>query len=140
MLRVEYDMLTFIHQHPGCSWVDVLNAFNPESRCRITDAVLNCFLNQGMISVAHPGEKPPACHIRLAPSAVQLILLYEDEQRKEAEATALLEQRLQKQRDLEERRITEQRKWERESMVIAARLSLFATICGAILTFFLQHS
>ena len=181
MLRIEYEMLTFIHQHSGCSWADVLNAFDPESQCRITDAVLNCFLGQGIIVASQPGETSPARRIRLSPAAVQLILLYEEEQRKQQEAAAQLEQRLLEQHELEERRILEQHeledkrlqeqrtleqqrlqeqreleekrlqdqrtleetriqaqhKWERHSQFLTALLGLFATVVGALLSFFL---
>lgn len=87
MLRIEYEMLTFINQHPGCSWSDVLNAFDPASQCRVTDAVLSAFLSQGLISAVPPSEKPPVCRVRLYPSAVQLILLYEEEQRRQKRRT-----------------------------------------------------
>lgn len=192
MLRIEYEMLTFIHKHSGCSWADVLNAFDPESQCRIADAVLNCFLGQGVIVTSPPGETSPARRIRLSPAAVQLILLYEEEQRKQQEAAVQLEQRLQEQRELEERRIREQHelenkrlqeqrtleqqriqeqreleekriqeqreleeirlrdqrtleeariqaqhKWERHSQLLTALLGLFATVVGALLSFFL---
>lgn len=148
MLRIEYEMLTFIHQHPGCSWSDVLNAFDPASQCRVTDAVLSAFLSQGLISAVPPSEKPPVCRVRLSPSAVQLILLYEEEQRRQKkenerlaqqlrEQRELEERRIREQRELEERRIREQHRWERKSQFLTALLGLFGTVVGALLSFFL---
>ena len=132
MLRTEYEMLTFIHQHPGCSWTDVLNGFDPEHKCRVTDAVMDCFLEQGLISISPPAAKPPVCYVRLSPSSVHLILLYEEEQRKQAEETAKLEKRIQ-----------ERCRWERKSMLISGLIgvagAVLGAIFGALLTFFLQH-
>lgn len=137
MLAIEYDMLVFIHQHPGCSWSDVLNAFNPSGQCRVTDAVLAAFLSQGLISAVPPGEKPPVCHVRLSPSAVHLMLLYEEEQRRQIKENEHLTQQLREQRELEECRIREQREWERKSQLLAALLGLLGTVVGALLSFFL---
>ena len=154
MLRTEYEMLTFIHQNPGCSWTDVLNGFDPEHKCQVTNAVMNCLLEQRMISIFPPTAKPPVCAVRLSPSSVHLILLYEEEQQKQAEETAKLEKRIQEQHELEarriqeqheleERRIREQRRWERQSLLISGLIGVLGAVLGAVfgalLTFFFQH-
>ena len=110
MLSIEYDMLVFIHKHPGCSWTEALNEFDPEKQCRSSDAVLRCLLDQDLVELAVPGQKPPECRLRLAPRALYMILLYEEENRK----------------------AEEQRRWQQQENRWSRRFTLIAAVIGAI--------
>lgn len=111
MLSIEYDMLVFIHKHSGCSWTEALNEFDPEKQCRVSDAVLKNLLDQDMVELTIPGQKPPECRLRLAPHALRLILLYEEEKRRESE----------------------QRKWQQRENRWLRWFTLVAAVSGAMI-------
>lgn len=111
MLSIEYDMLVFIHKHPGCSWAEALNEFDPEKQCRVSDAVLKNLLAQDLVELAIPGQKPPECRLRLAPRALYMILLYEEEKRK----------------------AQEQRRWQQRENRWSRWFALIAAVVGAMI-------
>lgn len=110
MLSIEYDMLVFIHKHSGCSWTEALNEFDPEKQCRVSDAVLKNLLDQDLVELTIPGQKPPECRLRLAPKALYMILLHEEDKRK----------------------AEEQRRWQQRENRWSLWFALIAAVVGAI--------
>lgn len=86
MLQYAYDVLDFIYKNPGCSWYQVMNSFDPELRCRDTDAVLKYFIDQGMIE-PKPRADLYSSALYLTPSAV-VSLLSEKQAREDVAARA----------------------------------------------------
>lgn len=85
MLKIEYDLLAYVHAHPSCQWSDVLNAFDPQSSCNSIDSLLRCLLQEGLLQVK-AGETPPLCRVSLPPQAVRALSAYQQKCQEEAES------------------------------------------------------
>ena len=66
MLKIEYDLLVYVQEHPSCQWSDVLNAFDPQSSCNSIDSLLRCLLQEGLLQVK-AGETPRSAGSRSRP-------------------------------------------------------------------------
>lgn len=84
MLDIEYQILKMIHGNQNCRWTDVLNAFDPQSQCNITQSVLECLLEADLIHSSCPAD-PVSGLVCLDKKAVKTMLLEEDTRRKEAD-------------------------------------------------------
>lgn len=84
MFDIEYRIMKMIHKTPNCSWIDVLNAFDPESQCRATEAILECLLDHKQIEVLNPRE-PKLSTVSLPSESICALLVEEEKRNKEAE-------------------------------------------------------
>lgn len=111
MLKTEYEILSYIRENPNCQWLDVVNAFDPRSCCNVTNKLLLCLLENGLVETAPPGHNPPLCRVELPPQAVRALAKYE-QQCKNAQ---------------------EERQRRKEELVFNAKISLVsAAVGGAI--------
>ena len=112
MLKIEYDLLVYVQEHPSCQWSDVLNAFDPQSSCNSIDSLLRCLLQEGLLQVK-AGETPPLCRVTLPPLAIRALSAYQQKRQEEAE--------YQRQR--------------REDKLFTLKLSLTSAVVGALSCF-----
>lgn len=86
MLAVEYDLLKYIHENQPCTWIDVLNHFNPESCCNFTDELLRLLLHENLIATEPPANSPPICSVCLQQRTIRLLAQFEQNQREKEKA------------------------------------------------------
>ena len=109
MLKVEYEILIYIREHDGCSWTDVLNRFDPQSSCRLTDGILHCLVDAHLVDVS--SGKPPICSVRLSDRAWHEMASYqqsEDEKK-------------------------DQQRQRRTDRLVTAAISIFSAVIGGVI-------
>ena len=111
MLKVEYDILAFVKARSSCTWLDVINEFDPKSACRLTDGLLHFLVEADLLDI-HSGSKAPNCSVRLSHRAWREMASFEHEVKKAAD-------------DIRQRRADQRN---------AAILSLASAIVGALLS------
>lgn len=79
MLKIEYDLLSYVLEHQDCTWVEVLNAFDPKSSCNSTDALLKCLCQEGLLIHTPPSKKPPEVRVHIPPQAIRALAQYEQQ-------------------------------------------------------------
>lgn len=109
MLKIEYDILAYIKEHDSCRWVDVINKFDPQSSCRMTDGLLISLSDAQLIKTS--GGEPPLCIVRLNTLAWRELALYQQAQ-EEKEA---------------------KRRQRRNDQFVTAAISIASTVVGAAL-------
>lgn len=50
MTAIEYDILKYIHDHPRIQRLDVVNAFDPQTRCRFISGLLDCLISENLVA------------------------------------------------------------------------------------------
>lgn len=111
MLKFEYECINYIRAQPSCRWIDIINAFAPQSDYSSIHQLLECMLQDGLIRIK-PSDKPPLCLIKLPPKAFRELAKYE-QQRREAE---------------------EERKQRKNELLLNAVVSLMSAIVGATIS------
>ena len=109
MLKIEYDILAYIKEHDSCRWVDVINQFDPQSSCRMTDGLLISMSDAQLIKTS--GGELPLCIGRLNAQAWREMALYQQNQ-EEKEA---------------------HRRQRRNDLFVTAAISIVSTVVGAVL-------
>ena len=69
MLKIEYDLLVYVQEHPSCQWSDVLNAFDPQSSCNSIDSLLRCLLQEGLLQVKAGSRSRPRPSVPYLPTS-----------------------------------------------------------------------
>ena len=111
MLEIEYDILSYISDHPGCKWSEILNEFGNQSSMTTIDAITKCLLKEGLLQ-KEPSQQPPICSLKLHPSAHRQMSLFQQARKEKAR----------------------QKKERRTDMVIQAAIALVSAIVGALIT------
>lgn len=114
MLDIEYQILKMIHEKHDCSWIDVLNAFDPRSQCNITQSILKCLLDAGLLHSSYPAD-PESGLVYLDKKAVHAMLLEEESRRKEAD------------------RERKQRKERRQDKIVSVATALISAAVGSVI-------
>ena len=84
MLDIEYQIMKMIQGKKDCRWIDVLNTFDPRSQCNITQSILECLLDAGLIHSSCPKD-PVSGLLYLDKNAVHAMLLEDESRRKESD-------------------------------------------------------
>lgn len=79
MLTTEYEILSYVREHQDCTWIEVLNAFDPKSSCNSTDAILRCLCQEGLLVHTPPGAKTPEGRVHIPPQAIRALAKYEQQ-------------------------------------------------------------
>lgn len=125
MLDIEYNILKFISANRSCRWTDVVNAFNPETKCNFVSQLLLCMVSDGLIEVFD--GKPPECYIRACSVSARYLAEYESQRAEEAEQKW-------------EKEMAEKRK-RRDAIIdrlTSAAIALASAVVGAVVSFFLS--
>lgn len=76
MTDFEYQILCYIQSRGTCKWLDVLNAFDPQTLCNCTHALMTSMCETGFIKAVPPDDLPNAS-VSLHPAAIAAIERYE---------------------------------------------------------------
>lgn len=78
MTDFEYQILCYIRSKGTCKWLDVLNAFNPQTLCNFTHALMASMCETGFIKAVPPDDLCNAS-VSLHPAAMAAIERYEQQ-------------------------------------------------------------
>lgn len=142
MSEFEMKILRFIRD-AGTSvlWGEVFNAFDPTKRIFDTDAVLDQFLENGLIEKLYLNEKPPHCRIRISKKGTTFLIRAEEESNKRELLRANDEQQKKKAEDkriadalaAEKKRADERSEDRRFQKEITYRSTVLAAVVNVVL-------
>lgn len=119
MLKTEYEILLYIAEN-HCRWIDVINNFDPQSRCRLTNSLLKCMESAGLISL---GGDAPLCYISVTDRAALALKEHEEQCEKESQR--------KREKEVAEKR---QRRDARIDRVLNAAIAVVSALIGAVAT------
>ena len=124
MLKIEYDLLCFIEAHPSCTWVDVLNAFDPKSSCNAVDGILSCLRKERLLETS---GQPPLCTVRLCSGAYRLLAQYRQQEQERREAAQ------ERRKELELSHIE-----ARKNTLIGGAIGFFSSLAALLIPYVLN--